>query len=126
MANRPEPTASAIVLFGHGSRDPMWRQPMDAVAAQIRAIDPQARVACAFLELTQPDLVTAVDELVAAGAGCVTIVPMFLGLGRHAREDLPQLLDTLRQRHPGIMLRLQPAVGEDPRLTDLIARIALS
>lgn len=126
MANGPEPTDGAIVLFGHGSRDPLWRQPMDAVAARICAIDPQARVACAFLELTQPDLVTAVDELIAAGAVHVTIVPMFLGLGRHAREDLPQLLATLRQRHPGIGLRLQPAVGEDPRLTDLIAQIALS
>lgn len=126
MANGPEPTASAVVLFGHGSRDPLWRQPMDAVAARIRAIDPQARVACAFLELTQPALVTAVDELIAAGVARVTIVPMFLGVGRHAREDLPQLLDALRQRHPGIGLRLQPAVGEDPRLTDLIAQIALS
>ena len=27
----------AIVLFGHGSRDPQWRAPMDEVARRIRA-----------------------------------------------------------------------------------------
>ena len=56
---------TAIVLFGHGSRDPLWRQPMDAVALRIREIDPQARVVCAFLELTKPDLLEAVDNVVA-------------------------------------------------------------
>ena len=116
---------TAIVLFGHGSRDPLWRQPMDAVASRIREIDPQARVVCAFLELTKPDLLEAVDTVVADGATLVTVLPMFLGVGRHAREDLPVLLADLRQRHQGVEFVLQPAVGEDRRLTDLLAHMAL-
>ena len=116
---------TAIVLFGHGSRDPLWRQPMDAVASRIREIDPQARVACAFLELTKPDLLEAVANVVADGATRVTVLPMFLGVGRHAREDLPVLLADLRQRHQGVEFVLQPAVGEDRRLTDLLAHMAL-
>ncbi|MBK7119217.1 MAG: CbiX/SirB N-terminal domain-containing protein [Comamonadaceae bacterium] len=116
---------TAIVLFGHGSRDPLWRQPMDAVASRIREIDPQARVVCAFLELTKPDLLEAVDTVVADGATRVTVLPMFLGVGRHAREDLPVLLADLRQRHQGVEFVLQPAVGEDRRLTDLLAHMAL-
>ena len=27
----------AIVLFAHGSRDPLWHKPMEAVAARIRS-----------------------------------------------------------------------------------------
>jgi LysR family cys regulon transcriptional activator len=94
---------------------------MDAVASRIREIDPQARVVCAFLELTKPDLLEAVDTVVADGATRVTVLPMFLGVGRHAREDLPVLLADLRQRHQGVEFVLQPAVGEDRRLTDLLA-----
>jgi sirohydrochlorin cobaltochelatase len=115
-----------IVLFAHGSRDPLWRQPMDAVARRIREIDPDARVACAFLELTAPDLGTAVDDLVTQGLRRVTVVPMFLGVGRHAREDLPVLMAELRARHPDVEYLLQPSVGEDARLTDLLARMALT
>ena len=114
-----------VILFAHGSRDPLWRLPMEAVAAQVAATDPQVQVACAFLELTAPDLTTATAQLVAQGAQQLTVVPMFLGVGRHVREDLPVLMDGLRQQHPGVDIVLQAAVGEHPQLVALLAKIAL-
>ena len=116
----------AIILFGHGSRDPLWRQPIDAVAARICAQQPDTPVRCAFLELQQPDLAQAATDLALAGASHITVVPMFLGTGRHAREDLPVLLDAVKRAHPGIQFSLQPAVGEDQRLLDLLAKIAMA
>ena len=123
MTNSSRP--AGIVLFAHGSRDPLWRQPMDAVAARITALAPATPVVCAFLELTTPDLPTAVQSLVDQGVGRVTVVPLFLGVGRHAREDLPVLMTQLQSQHPALEFRLQPAVGEDPRLTELLALMAL-
>ncbi len=115
-----------IILFAHGSRDPLWRLPMEAVAAEAATNDPQAQVVCAYLELTEPDLPTAAAQLVAQGAEQLTVVPMFLGVGRHVRDDLPLLMDTLRQQHPGVPVHLQAAVGENPELVALLARIALA
>ena len=116
----------AIILFGHGSRDPLWRLPLDAVAQRISSQEPETPVRVAFLELDQPDLATAACELVAAGARRITIVPMFLGTGRHAREDLPLLVDGVRRSHPEIEFLLQPAVGENALLLELLAKIALA
>ena len=118
--------ARAIILFGHGSRDPLWRLPIDAVAERIRSQQAATPVRVAFLELEQPDLTTAAGELAAAGARRITIVPMFLGTGRHAREDLPLLVDGVRRSHPEIEFLLQPAVGENPLLLALLAKIALA
>ena len=115
----------AIVLFGHGSRDPLWRLPMETVATRLRHLQPGVPVRCAYLELDAPDLPTAAGELVAQGAQAITIVPMFLGTGRHAREDLPVLVRGLEARHPDITFKLQKAVGEDGRVLDLLAKIAL-
>ena len=115
----------AVILFGHGSRDPLWRLPMETVATRLRTRHPDVAVRCAYLELDAPDLATAAADLIAGGADHVTILPMFLGTGRHAREDLPLLLRRLEEGHPGVTFVLQKPVGEDGRVLDLIAKIAL-
>ncbi len=115
-----------IVLFAHGSRDPLWHKPMEAVAQQIRHTDSKTPVVCAYLELSTPDLATAAQSLIDAGVRRITIVPMFLGVGKHAREDLPLLVTELSQAHPTVAFQLQKAVGEDDRLIQVLARIALN
>ena len=114
-----------VIVFAHGSRDPMWRAPVEAIARQIALQDAQVGVACAYLELCEPDLDTACRDLIEIGATQVRILPLFFGMGKHAREDLPELVESLQKKHPSIAFeRLAPA-GEDPRLTALLAQIAL-
>jgi len=114
------------ILFAHGSRDPLWRKPIEAVALRITEMAPQVQVRCAYLELTAPDLTTSADELIALGVSHLTVLPLFLGVGKHAREDLPVLVAELQARHPVVAINLRPAIGEDAQMIELMARIALS
>lgn len=136
---------NGIILFAHGSRDPLWRGPIEAVAARIRAEHPEQPVACAYLELCEPSLPDAAaamiaqlsnatesialhaDSMTANGTKAlkIRIVPMFLGMGKHAREDLPELASELRAAHPGVVFEIMSTVGEDSRVTALLAQIAL-
>jgi sirohydrochlorin cobaltochelatase len=116
----------AIILFAHGSRDALWRRPIEAVADEIKQISPDTQVACAYLELTEPDLPTTVARLVQTGVTVIRIVPMFLGVGRHAREDLPLLLRDLITQYPAVTFELRNAIGEEPELTRTMAAIALN
>jgi sirohydrochlorin cobaltochelatase len=100
--------SQAIVLFAHGSRDPHWHEPIAAVARAIAERSPQTPVRCAYLELSEPSLPQAVEALVAQGVDAVRVFPLFLGMGKHAREDLPQLMQGLRQAHlPHLIMRLR-------------------
>ena len=119
------PTVQGIVLLAHGSRDPRWRAPIEAVAARTQALSPEARVRCAYLELAEPDLRTAAAALVDEGASAIRVVPLFLGMGKHAREDIPRQLDALRAEWPALAFTLAPTVGESPQVIDLLARIAV-
>jgi len=114
-----------VIVFAHGSRDPLWRLPVESVAQRIAQADPAVGVQCAYLELCEPDIATAASRLVAAGATRVRVLPLFFGMGKHAREDLPVLVQTLRQTHPLVTFEQLPAAGVDPRLTTLLAQIAL-
>ena len=134
-----------IILFAHGSRDPHWRGPIEAVAARIRAEYPEQPVVCAYLELCEPSLPDAAalmisqlqiainsiafcaDSMPAKGTKPlkIRIFPMFLGMGKHAREDLPELASELRAAHPGVVFEITSTVGEDSRVTALLAQIAI-
>ena len=126
LSQAPGQISGGIILFAHGSRDPLWRMPVEAVAADIRARQPDAAVRCAYLELCLPSLPDAAAELIAAGAQRVRVFPLFFGVGKHAREDLPLLIDQIKAAHPGAVIELLPAAGEYPQLTALMADIALS
>ena len=119
-------TPRGIVLFAHGSRDPLWCVPIEAVALQIRARQPDMPVLCAYLEMCLPTLSQAASDLIASGARQIRVFPLFLGIGKHAREDLPLLMAQLRAEHPDVMIELLPAAGEYAQLTSLMADIALS
>lgn len=120
-----KPLKSAIILFGHGSRDALWHLPIQAVAERIRATSPLTTVTCAYLELTEPSLANASAALIKDGVANITILPMFLGVGRHAREDLPALIAEVKQNHPEVVFQAQPAIGENSAVLDLLAKIAL-
>lgn len=114
------------ILLAHGSRDPLWQGPVEAVARQIREIAPSAQVRCAYLEFTAPDLPTSAAELVALGVTSITVVPLLLGVGRHAGQDLTRLMAGLRATYPGLAFVLRRAIGEETQMIELMARIALS
>lgn len=114
-----------VIVFAHGSRDPLWRAPVDAVAQRIAERSPGTLACTAYLELTEPDLPTAARGLVRAGATRLRVLPLFFGMGRHAREDLPRLLQVLRGEYPQLGVELLPTAGEDPQLIDLLAQQAL-
>lgn len=115
-----------IILFAHGSREPQWRAPIEAVALQISARQPDVRVRCAYLEICEPSLFDAASDLIAAGARQLRVFPLFLGVGKHAREDLPLLIAQVRSAHPDVPIELLPAAGEYAQMTALMADIAMA
>jgi len=116
----------AVILLAHGSRDPVWRGCVDNVAQRVQALDAHAIVRCAFLELSAPDLTSVGKDLATTRATEWVVLPLFLGLGKHAREDLPRLVTQLRHDHPGVTIDCRPSAGENPQVIDLLAKMALS
>ena len=115
---------TGLLLFAHGARDPGWAAPFEQVAAQARALQPQAEVRLAFLEFMSPTMAEAGAALAAAGCTEVAIVPLFLGAGGHVRKDVPQLLAALQAAHPAVRFTLHKAVGQAPAVIGAMAQAA--
>ena len=116
---------TGLVLFGHGARDPRWADTMTAIAARMAELSPGTPIESAFLEFMTPDLATAVDTLVARGASAIVVAPVFLAAGGHVLRDLPDRLAAIAVRHPGLTVRVEPALGSLPAVVEAMARHCL-
>lgn len=101
---------------------------MQRIAQQVQERSPETPVVCAYLELTEPDLPSACAQLLAQHprVTVLRVLPVFLGVGKHAREDLPVLMSALRSQHPQVRFEQLAAVGENPKVLACIAEQALA
>lgn len=115
----------AVVLFGHGARNPEWALPMRRTAALLEAGTQGLRVELAFLELMSPTLDVVLEKLAGEGFAIVHVIPMFLAQGGHLKRDLPALVEAAQARHPGCRIALAGAVGEAEEVIAAMAAYAL-
>jgi len=111
-----------IILFAHGARDPQWAEPFHAIHANVEKLSPNTTVRLAYLELMEPRLKDAVNELTQQGVTQITLVPLFMAQGGHLKEDLPKLVTEIKTAHPTIQITITQALGESPVLLSAIAQ----
>ena len=121
----PPAGSPALLLYAHGSPEPGWRAPFDALADALRAAAPGRPLRLAFLERMRPTLDEALADLATEGVTAVRIVPLFLAAGRHTRVDLPARVAELRDRLPGITLTVDATLLESAPIRAAIARALL-
>jgi len=106
----------ALLIVGHGSRSAAGVAEYWRLAEVVAAQAPHLAVGCGFIELSSPDLDTAIDDLVAGGATSVVAGPLVLLGAGHLKNDGPAALHRGRHRHPGVELRYARDLGIHPLL----------
>jgi sirohydrochlorin cobaltochelatase len=59
--------------------------------------------------------------LVQAQYNDLRIAPIFVARGGHLKHDIPELLEAIGLRYPGVRIRLLPAAGEVDSVIDAMA-----
>lgn len=70
----------------------------------------------------EPSLEECIGALHGEGIRKFRIVPVFFGAGGHIKQDLPALVEAIRNKKPKIEISLEPPVGEQPEVISAIAR----
>ncbi|NJO83607.1 MAG: hypothetical protein HC828_12930, partial [Blastochloris sp.] len=114
-------TNQGLLLMAHGSPFPEANAAIYAVAERAQGLGHYHRVAVSFLGLNEPDIPTAIADLVDQGCTQIAAVPYFLQLGGHVAEDLPAIIAAARGHHPHTDIRLTDHLGYDPLFVEVIA-----
>lgn len=123
MSTAVPPSFTALLLLAHGSPEPGWSAPFEAIRDLVRELHAGGTVALGFLPPATPDFMQAMEALVLGGARCVRIVPLFLARGGHVNRDLPAMAEAARARW-GIEVTVAEVLGESAVLREAIAQWA--
>jgi sirohydrochlorin cobaltochelatase len=83
-----------------------YRSGLEAVAAALRPHLGDTVFAVAYNEFCAPSLEEAVEDLIAQGATHITVTTtMVTPGGSHAEIEIPEILERLKTKHPGVTLR---------------------
>ena len=112
--------SSSIILLAHGSRREVANNVLPQLASMIQEDRSFGKVDSAFLQFTSPSLETALEEHIKEGVKNITVVPVFLFNGIHLKEDIPEILEKKKEKHPDVNILMAQPLGADPRIGDII------
>ena len=107
---------TAVLLCGHGSRDPDAIGEFEIAAAALRRRLGSQAFATGYLEFARPTIQEGLSDLIARGARRILAVPGMLFAASHVKNDLPWEMNSFMAAHPGIDVRLGRDLAIDAKL----------
>jgi sirohydrochlorin cobaltochelatase len=118
-------TETAVLLCGHGSRDPEAIKEFELAAAALRPRLRDFDFATGYLEFARPTIRDGLALLAARGARRILAIPGMLFAASHVKNDLPWEVNSFIAENSGIDVCLGRDLGIDPKLLQAAAeRIA--
>lgn len=112
----------ALLIVAHGSRRKESNDEVRRLATRIleNAGPAFTTVTCAFLEISSPQIDSAVADLVDAGADEIKVFPYFLAAGTHVVNDIPEQIKEAEQTYPAVTFEILPHLGALQGISTLI------
>ncbi|MCL2115264.1 MAG: sirohydrochlorin nickelochelatase [Methanobrevibacter sp.] len=95
----PRREKTGVLLISHGSRLPESIETINRLANMYREYT-DFKVGVAYMELREPNIPTALDDLVKnTEIDTIIAVPVFLSHGMHTTRDIPKILGLATDNH---------------------------
>lgn len=112
----------ALLIVAHGSRRKESNEEVRRLANRIKENAGPAfdLVMGAFLEISSPQIDSAVADLIDEGATEIKVFPYFLSAGTHVVSDIPRLIKEEKENHPQVHFEMLPHMGALQGISTLI------
>ena len=111
MSNTTPTKKQGIMICGHGSRDKDAEREFGLVAKGLKDRYPDLPVEYGFLEFSAPNIHMGLDSLIQQGVEEIFAVPGMLFAATHAKNDIPSVLTTYEEKHPGLKVTYGRELG---------------
>ena len=105
---------TGIMICGHGSRSKPAGEEFGLLASGLKRLYPDIPIEYGFLEYSAPNIHMGLDALLAQGVEEIYAVPGMLFAATHAKNDIPSVLTTYQEKHPGLTIHYGRELGLHP------------
>ena len=111
-----------ILIVDHGSRsmEAIWE--FNEVVKMLQEKHDDTKLIGAHMEINEPNIPDAIDEFLLAGIFEITVVPYFLFMGKHIKNDIPDILRNKKRSHPELIINYTRPVGINPLLAEILSQ----
>jgi len=114
-----------ILVIGHGSRSIDAKDIFFRIVSSLASRLPDKNIKGCFMEISSPYIEETVEAMYSEGVRSLVALPYFLFPGIHIKEDIPEILERIRAKHPDISISFAKPLGFDEKLVDILEHRAV-
>ncbi|NQY75037.1 MAG: CbiX/SirB N-terminal domain-containing protein [Candidatus Margulisbacteria bacterium] len=115
---------SCLIIIVHGSRDPRWRHPFEVFVSSLKKELQTEAVFLSYMEICHPTLLEASTSATEMGYKHINVIPFFMSGGGHVDNDIPRLVNEVKEKRPHITITQLPPIGEHPTVQAAMKDVA--
>lgn len=112
----------ALLIIDHGSKRRAANHMLFDLVKLVRNASPDILVYGAHMELAEPSIECGIEWCISRGATHIIAHPFMLSPGRHAKEDIPNMVKKALEKHPHITHFITDPLGLDDMIVSLILK----
>ncbi len=110
----------AIILLAHGSKKKSSEEALEILIDKIKKKTQIDLIFGAFLQFSEKDMESVIEEIIKKGVNSLKIIPLFLFDGVHVTEDIPEKLSRITSTYPEVKIKVSSSIGPDDRIAEII------
>ena len=115
-----------LILMAHGSKDPRWRKSFEEFEKNVVNELGEKKVSLCYMEFIEPRLEAVIDAEVKKGINDFKVFPLFMSGGGHVDRDIPNQVESIKNKHSNINIEILPAIGENSLVLDAMKKVVMN
>jgi len=111
----------SLIIIAHGSKKSISNNEVLEIVSQIKKNETNYNcIEPAFLEFAEPTLENSVKKSLDSDCSEIYIYPYFLNSGKHVTADIPNTVESLKEKYPHITFTILPHFGQSAKINEII------
>ena len=109
-----------VLVIAHGSRAKETEIALETILSMVKLKLPETVIELAFMDFSERTIEKGIAVLASRGITEIKIVPYFLFMGIHLKEDIPRIAAQYAADFPELNITMGEPLGIDERLADIL------